>query len=157
MMYPRLVHNRKLFGIVAGLCVLLLIVASGGGLFHQTGFWMADWQHQAFRMLCHQDPARSFWINGKPMAVCTRCYGIYAGFSLLWLGLPMLSSGITFIKRHAGRLLVGAITVNIVDVVVNMLGFWQNTLASRTITGAVIGMTAVLYLADKFLTSTQKT
>jgi uncharacterized membrane protein len=29
--------------------------------------------------MCHQQPARSFQIAGRPMPVCARCAGLYAG------------------------------------------------------------------------------
>lgn len=35
---------------------------------------------------CHQQPDRSFWLMGYPMALCCRCYGFYLGviiFSVL--------------------------------------------------------------------------
>jgi len=32
-----------------------------------------------FSRLCHQDPGRSFVVDGSPIAVCVRCLGIYCG------------------------------------------------------------------------------
>lgn len=29
--------------------------------------------------ICHQRPERCFWIRGRPMPVCARCTGLYAG------------------------------------------------------------------------------
>ena len=37
---------------------------------------------------CHQQPDRSFWLVGYPVALCCRCYGFYLGviiFSILAL------------------------------------------------------------------------
>ncbi len=37
---------------------------------------------------CHQQPDRSFWLLGYPIALCCRCYGFYFGviiFSILAL------------------------------------------------------------------------
>lgn len=31
---------------------------------------------------CHQQPDRSFWLLGYPMALCARCYGFYFGVIL---------------------------------------------------------------------------
>lgn len=28
---------------------------------------------------CHQQPDRSFWLMGYPIALCCRCYGVYIG------------------------------------------------------------------------------
>jgi uncharacterized membrane protein len=42
-----------------------------------------------FQPVCHQDPARSFWLAGMPLPVCARCLGIYLGafLGLLVFGL----------------------------------------------------------------------
>jgi len=43
--------------------------------------------------VCHQRPDRCFWIRGRPMPVCARCTGIYAGAAVAGpLGL-LLASG----------------------------------------------------------------
>jgi len=39
---------------------------------------------------CHQNPLRSFWYWGYPMALCGRCIGIYTG-SLLGAGFSLIS------------------------------------------------------------------
>ena len=42
--------------------------------------------------ICHQRPERSFSIHGRPMPVCARCTGIYAGAALAGpLGLLLAS------------------------------------------------------------------
>lgn len=38
--------------------------------------------YTAFSNVCHQIPSRSFQIFGYPLAVCSRCLGIYSGFLL---------------------------------------------------------------------------
>ncbi|HEV8130975.1 MAG TPA: DUF2085 domain-containing protein [Acidobacteriota bacterium] len=40
----------------------------------------ADWIRLFFAAICHQMPSRSFWLFGKPLAVCVRCSGFYFGF-----------------------------------------------------------------------------
>lgn len=32
-----------------------------------------------FSLICHQDPARSFYVSQAPLAACIRCTGIYFG------------------------------------------------------------------------------
>jgi uncharacterized membrane protein len=38
--------------------------------------------YEAFRPLCHQDPQRSWHLQGFPWAVCARCLGVYSGLLL---------------------------------------------------------------------------
>jgi uncharacterized membrane protein len=53
--------------------------------------------YQFFSIICHQDPARSLHVLGEPLAVCTRCTGIYFGFAAsLWLGLHMNARWLRF-------------------------------------------------------------
>ena len=42
-------------------------------------FILADKLYTTLALSCHQQPLRSFWILGYPMAICARCTGIYAG------------------------------------------------------------------------------
>jgi uncharacterized membrane protein len=42
-----------------------------------------------FSRLCHQNPVRSFVVEGSPVAVCVRCLGIYIGATFgAFLHLP---------------------------------------------------------------------
>ncbi|MFH5831796.1 DUF2085 domain-containing protein [Halalkalibaculum sp. DA3122] len=157
MNIPGLKYNRSLYLGVAGLCLLLVVAASGPGLLGNAEFWLNSWQHQAFRTLCHQDPTRSFWINGTPMAVCARCFGIYAAFTFFWLAIPLIGNPRFIIPVNPGRLLMIAIALNGADVVGNLLGFWQNTAFTRSVMGALIGSMAVLILADEFLKTNDET
>ncbi|MDX1618361.1 MAG: DUF2085 domain-containing protein [Balneolaceae bacterium] len=148
-------HIGLYFG-VGLLAAGLVAAATGGGLFGSGAPWATDWQHKMFRMLCHQDPYRSFWVNGTPMAVCARCYGVYTGFALFWLGMPLLG----YIGREvpaARQLLLAAVFVNLADVIGNVLGFWQNTLLTRLLLGTLIGITAVLLLAGSFIKKNSQT
>src|ERR1700677_2267881 len=63
-----------------------------------------------FSRLCHQDPSRSFMLEGSPVAVCVRCLGIYGGVAagaLLSEWLPSPSS-VALRCFLAGLLLNGA-------------------------------------------------
>ena len=59
-----------------------------------------------FSRLCHQDPSRSFFLDGSAVAVCVRCLGIYWGAAL----------GMVVRLRRPRWLLAGALVVNLADV-----------------------------------------
>ena len=44
-----------------------------------------------FMFSCHQQPDRSFWVLGYPVALCARCLGFYLGV--------MLTSGFMVFKQ----------------------------------------------------------
>lgn len=137
---------------VSVLCLAFAVglVAIGGGLFNQSAPWLVQWQHQAFYGLCHQIADRSFWINGQPMAVCSRCLGIYSGFALGWGLLPILSlikiTRLAYIKK----IVVVVLLFNLIDALGNLLGLWQNTLFSRTVLGGMLGSSAALIFIGDF-------
>jgi uncharacterized membrane protein len=148
-------HQKKLYASLLLLSTLLFIIALGGGFFNQAGFWFDHWQHKAFNGLCHQDPQRSFWLNGTPMAVCSRCFGIYSGFLATWILFPILSDLLKLINGYKRWLLAGVLVINIIDVIGNFIGLWQNTQLSRFGMGSLIGLTAVLIIGYEFLKTTQ--
>lgn len=71
-----------LFLISTTVVLCLAIVAAPA--FHLTPLY------SLFSLLCHQQPARSWHIQGEPLAVCIRCTSIYSGFlaGLLVLRTP---------------------------------------------------------------------
>src|SRR5699024_7562469 len=95
-------------------------------------------------------PQRSFCINGQPMAVCSRCFGIYSSFGLGWLGLPLLAQLKERLIPSARTLLIAAVFLNILDFLGNLLGFWHNTLVSRMVAGSTVGLLAATFLSTSF-------
>jgi uncharacterized membrane protein len=159
-MWGKIIHNRLYLLVLAG-AAFLVVTALGGGLFGQHGFWYEHWQHNAFRGLCHQDPQRAFWLGETPMAVCTRCFGIYAGFFAAWLAVP---SGANWIKqldryiqldRYLKVLLSAAVSLNVIDFLGNFIGLWHNTGESRFALGLLIGVMVALMIGDKLLKETR--
>jgi uncharacterized membrane protein len=87
-----------------------------------------------FSRLCHQDPMRSFMIEGSPVAVCVRCLGIYCGAALATL-VGMGSTG-------ARRLLAIALLLNLIDVATAMLLWHGNLPLPRFLLGLLLGVGA---------------
>lgn len=144
-----------LYLLVLGLLLFVVMTALGGGIFGQKAPFYMQWQHRLFFRMCHQDPNRSFWINGQPMAVCSRCIGIYTGFTLAWILLPFLST-FEINNDYVVKLVIAAVLFNGIDVLANALGFWQNTLVSRLILGWLMGWTAGLLFTGDFFKTTIK-
>ncbi|SHE98041.1 Uncharacterized membrane protein [Fodinibius roseus] len=145
-------RHLTLYLLVLVLVVGMVIMALGGGLFGQQQFWLLQWQHQALANLCHQIADRSFWIGGQPMAVCSRCLGIYGGLAFGWLLLPF--AGFWKINSHRSRLLkkllIAMAVMNLIDIVGNYGSFWENTLTSRLILGGLLGIAAAVLFSGVF-------
>jgi uncharacterized membrane protein len=93
-----------------------------------------------FSQLCHQDPRRSFVVDGSAVAVCVRCLGIYWGVAV----------GMLVRWRRPRRLLALALMVNLADVVSGVM-HWHGDLAGfRFFFGLMLGLGAgaILSLPD---------
>jgi|GEM_PF-297834 len=144
-------RQMSLYVFMSILLIAIVITALGGGLFQQQAPWLLQWQHQVFRLFCHQIPERSFWLYGQPMAVCSRCLGIYLTFAVGWLTLPAIEW--MDIKRtiSSSKIVFIAVLLNFFDIIGNILGIWQNTLVSRFVLGALLGgTTSLLFTGDFF-------
>lgn len=96
-------------------------------------------QH-AFSLVCHQRPERSFWICGAPIAVCSRCLGIYLGAAV---GLVWRTS-----RRVALQLLIAAAALNILDWLTEAAGLHGNWMTVRLVFGLTLGATAALLVSS---------
>jgi len=94
-----------------------------------------------FSRLCHQDPARSFVVEGSPVAVCVRCFGIYWGFALA----ALLRLG----KAPGRRLLAAALLLNLLDVASETLHWYGNLPLPRFLLGLVLGIGAGAVLLSR--------
>ena len=79
-----------------------------------------------FSRLCHQDPSRSFVLDGSPVAVCVRCLGIYWGVAL----------GMVLRMKRARGLLAVAMVLNVLDVASSASAFARQSAADSVLVGA---------------------
>jgi uncharacterized membrane protein len=101
--------------------------------------------YRAFSLVCHQIPERSFFIAGHPFAVCARCFGLYAGFTLATIAYPLVRSLKKTDAPPRKWLFIAAVPL-VIDYALGALGIWDNTHSSRFITGALLGAVAVFYV-----------
>lgn len=106
--------------------------------------------YQAFGYVCHQQPERSFFIAGQPLAVCARCTGLYAGFALTTLLYPLFTS-LRSTNTPERKWLFIAVAPLTIDFGLGFLGIWENTHWSRFITGALFGSVVVFYVVPAFV------
>ncbi len=136
--------------IVVGACAFLGLIV-GAPLARIEGHeGVAGLLYHAFGVVCHQMPARSFFLWGQPLAVCARCFGVYAGFIAGALGYPLVRS---LARRDvpARRWLLLAALPTSVDFMLGVTGLWANTHTSRALTGALLGATVALYVIPGLL------
>lgn len=103
-----------------------------------------------FSYLCHQIPARSFYFAEHPLAVCSRCTGIYAGFLLGVIVYPIVRSLRSTETPERKWLFIAALPLAI-DFFLEFVGIWHNTHSSRFFTGALLGSVVVFYVLPGLL------
>ena len=107
-------------------------------------FWGLTIYH-AFSYVCHQIPERSFFIAEHQFAVCARCTGLYAGFTIATVLYPLVRSLRQTVAPKRKWLFLAAAPLAI-DFGLGFFGIWENTHSSRFATGALLGAVAVFYV-----------
>jgi uncharacterized membrane protein len=151
---PQTGTNRRplvMWFIVAAGSLALTSLIIGAPLALKAGhpFWGLT-IYRAFSYVCHQIPERSFFIAGHPFAVCSRCTGLYAGFTLAVIAYPLLRS-LKLIEAPPRKWLFLAAAPLAIDFTVGFLGIWNNTHSSRFATGALLGAVSVFYVMPGFM------
>lgn len=131
--------SSAVFLLFTSLIVIAPLAAASGHPAIAAGIY------RAFATICHQLPARSFFIDEHKLAVCSRCTGIYGGFLFTMLVYPLVRS----LRRTAAParkwLFLAAVPL-LIDFSLTFFGIWENTHTSRLLTGLLLGSVAVFYV-----------
>jgi len=134
------------YGALMTLSILwMALILAAPWLMTERHFLTATAIYQGFSAVCHQMPERSFYFDGHPMGVCSRCASIYAGFVI---GLPLYP----FLRdlredRFPPRwILIIAAIPTMIDFTGGILGLFANTFLSRALTGILFGAVAAFYI-----------
>ncbi|MFC2161265.1 DUF2085 domain-containing protein [Acidobacteriota bacterium] len=150
-------NRQKIFTIYVFSLASLLIWISAIFLapflnyFSQKG---SEFIYAVFSPVCHQISERCFFVFGFPLAVCTRCLGIYLGCFLGMILYPIIHgfSSTAVPKLKLFFLFTSPIAV---DTLGNFFSIWNTTPWLRFTIGFIWGVILPFYfisgLADAFL------
>lgn len=139
-------HRGLYLGVLSALTALVLF-SLGSGLW--GGSSGGHWTEQLFRGVCHQIPIRSFTFMGEPMAVNSRCFGVFTGLWTGWMLIPLLMR-FTSEKKWPLFFLLFAALLQIIDYSGNFFLLWENTNSSRFLLGTLLGLGSSIIVADLF-------
>ena len=146
---PQQVHLRRpltMWFIIATGSIAVMSLIIGAPLAFKAGHpVLGQAIYRGFSYVCHQIPERSFFIGEHQFAVCARCTGLYAGFTLATVVYPLVRS-LRQIEAPARKWLFIAAAPLAIDFMLGYVGIWNNTHFSRFATGALLGAVAVLYI-----------
>jgi uncharacterized membrane protein len=131
-----------------GLCVVGVWLAAilAAPIARANGFTaLSAGLYRFFSFLCHQMPERSFYAEGEPFGVCSRCFGVYAG---LFVGFAVfrLWRRIDDVEPLSRFWLFLSLVPMGVDWSLTAFGIWENTHFSRLITGLILGFACATYI-----------
>ncbi len=128
---------------LSGISALMGVIGAAP-YFENRGSILGTFFYSLLAPICHQIPARSFYLFGHPMAVCGRCLGVYAGFFLGTILHPLIRGFQCF--RPPGRALLIMVSIPIVfDTAANMLKFWSSSNVVRLFLGMSWGAVLPFY------------
>jgi uncharacterized membrane protein len=134
--------SRTVLGVylmtVAGTLIWMAAIFLAPALAARGSTAAARLIYAAFSPICHQIPGRCFAFHGHPLAVCTRCLGIYTGFAA-GLVLYPFARGFSRLALPSARLFVLLTLPMAVDGTAGVLGVWASPMGVRFATGAVWG------------------
>ncbi len=98
-----------------------------------------------FSYICHQLSDRSLHLDGHPLAVCSRCFGVYFGLFAGLLAYPLWRT-IEEVEPLARFWLFLSLVPMGIDWSLTVFGIWENTHLSRFITGLILGAACATYI-----------
>jgi len=125
-------------------CSLILIAPLAASIHSPVSRFI----YNIFFTLCHQYDSHSLHLFGYKLAVCARCFAIYAAFFVGVLLSPMLGDNI---RISALRLWSIALLPLFTDVALDIVGLHSSTTATRLVTGGWFGIAAAFILTPLFV------
>jgi uncharacterized membrane protein len=152
---PQLAHDeesgrragraRAAWGVAVGLAALFVALIVGAPLLKAGGLAAAaEAVYGAFALVCHQLDGRAFHLFGFKLAVCARCFGLYAGALAGALAYPLARPLVRRDLPARGWLIAAAVPTS-VDFALGFSGLWENTHASRFLTASLLGVVVAFY------------
>ena len=102
-----------------------------------------------FRLICHQSPDRCIKINEKPMPICARCTGFYAGLVIGTVINFFIRTIIYMYWLHIIIIVFIGLAPMVIDGFTQLKGLRESNNTFRLITGFLAGFTCgiiVVYL-----------
>ena len=116
--------------------ILLILAAPFLSFYYQEP---GSYIYLFFSGICHQQPDRCFLLKGLPMAVCARCFGLYAGFIPGLLASAYIPRFRNLMLGHP-RLLILFVLPMLIDLLL------PNTHWSRFITGMAASFPVAVFV-----------
>ncbi len=113
-------------------------------ILREAGSGASSILYACFAPVCHQIPGRSFSLFGHPLAVCARCFGVYAGFLGGMILYPFIR-GFRDLRIPRLRDFLIVFLPSGLDAAANVLGLWNSPNLPRFLLGFAWGAILPFY------------
>jgi uncharacterized membrane protein len=134
-----------IYALIASGSVLCLATIFLAPLLKNQLPFLSDLIYVSYSPLCHQIPSRCFVLSGYPMAVCTRCLGVYGGFLLGVCFYPVFMDLRSRSLPPKEVIIVMSAPI-VIDTAGNLLHFWMTNEWIRLLTGILWGSMLPFFL-----------
>lgn len=117
-------------------------------LYSTLAEWHESWQRQLLSRVCHQQPDLSFAIGEVPLAVCSRCTGIYTALPVALIVFSFFFAVLIKAKAYIIRIFAIVSLIVVLDGAGNLLHVWQTPDLIRLLTGALWSLAAGMLLVN---------
>ncbi|NOR14503.1 MAG: DUF2085 domain-containing protein [Candidatus Aminicenantes bacterium] len=131
------------FLTLSGIIVWIAAVFAAAYLKSQSSAY-GNLIYAIFSPTCHQIPSRCLTLYGNPLAVCTRCLGIYIGFFLGTCLFPVLR-GLSSESLPKAKILILMSLPIVIDTAANVVSPWASPHWLRLATGLIWGAILPFY------------
>ena len=97
---------------------------------------ISNYFYKALSNICHQYPTRSLWIVNRPMGLCSRCFAVYASFSISLIFIPLPQN-----RRHFVLLCLLFLPL-LLDGLLQFYNIKESDNFRRALSGALFGIAA---------------
>jgi uncharacterized membrane protein len=129
--------------VIVFVWVALILLAPVAEMFGLTN--ISQPLYNFFSYLCHQMPSRTFHIENHAFAVCSRCFGVYSGLLLGFIGYLFFRPITETEPLPRFWLFLSLVPIGI-DWMLGVFGIWENTFLSRYITGLILGIACAVFI-----------
>ena len=106
---------------------------------------MAGFTTLLFAPICHQNPGRSFFINGYQMVVCTRCAGLYFGFFSGLLAYPFFMD-LKNVRFPSRWFLAIILSLSVLEYLISKTSLVYPRVYTRAATGLISGSVIAFFV-----------
>lgn len=136
--------TRIIFCLTLAASFIWILLIFSAPFLSSRGFNLSPLTYHLFGSLCHQIPSRCFHLSGIPMPVCTRCFGIYAGFFWGTAFYPLIKRWTSLTVPSLRIFAVFSLPI-IIDTAGNFFFAWQTPGEIRFMIGILWGLLLPFY------------